>query len=152
MNENYNDFHRRKTKRTFYMHTKQNNCETFLSTKSHTPFKKLDNFRYVFIYKKQYTLRCGIFYEFFEIGIYIQKAWHFALRDVFIYKNPYTFQKAWQFVLPFYVQKFRHFTLRNFWWNLWNWHLYTKSMTLYVTWHFYIQKSRILAKSTTIYA
>ena len=28
-------------------------------------FKKLDNFRYIYIYENQYTLRYGIFHEFF---------------------------------------------------------------------------------------
>ena len=74
----------------FNISKKPNNCETFLYTKSQTLFKKLDNFRYGFIYKKQFTLRCGIFDEIFEIDIYIQKTRHFALRDVFIYKKPDT--------------------------------------------------------------
>ena len=34
---------------------KAKNCKTFLNTKSETLFKKLDNFRYVYIYKKPYT-------------------------------------------------------------------------------------------------
>ena len=46
--------------------------------------KKLQN---VFIYKKPDTLHYGIFHENFQVGIYIQKALHFALRDVFIYKS-----------------------------------------------------------------
>ena len=74
MNENYNDCHHQKTTRTFYIHKKQKNCETYLYTKSPTLFKKLDNFRYVFIYKKQDTLRHGNFHGNFEFGIYIQKA------------------------------------------------------------------------------
>ena len=48
--------------------------------------KKQDNFRYIFIYKKQDTLRYAIF-VIIEVGIYIQKSWQFALRDVFIYKK-----------------------------------------------------------------
>ena len=38
--------------------------------------KKLDNFRFVFVYKKVYTLRYRIFHEIFEVGIYILKASH----------------------------------------------------------------------------
>ena len=64
--------------------------------------KKLRN---VFIYKKPYTLRYGIFHEIFEAGIYLQKAWHFALRDVFIYKKLDTSQKARQFAIRFYIEK-----------------------------------------------
>ena len=79
-----------------YIHKKQKNCGAFLHTKSHTLFKKLDNFRYVFIYKSD-TL------------------------DV-----------------------------TGFLWNFWSCHLYTKSMTLCVTWRVYIQKARHFAKSKTI--
>ena len=35
--------------------------------------------------------------------------------------------------------------------KFWSWHLYTKSMTLCVTWRFYIQKARHFAKSKTIF-
>ena len=64
-----------------------------------------DNLRYVCIYKNQDTLRYTVFHEIFEIGIYIQKSWHFGLRDIFIYKKPDTSQKARQFVLRFYLYK-----------------------------------------------
>ena len=37
--------------------------------------------------------------------IYIQKAWHFVLRDVFIYKKPDTSQKSRQFALRFFYTK-----------------------------------------------
>ena len=36
------------------------------------------------------------------------------LRNVFIYKNPDTFQKARQFPLRFYIQKAMHLTLEDF--------------------------------------
>ena len=48
--------------------------ETFLYTKSQTLFKKQDNFSYFFRYKKHDTGRYAILHEFFEVGIYIQKA------------------------------------------------------------------------------
>ena len=51
----------------------------------------------------------------------MQKVWHFALHDVFIYKNPDTSQKARQFTLSFYIQKYGHFALRNFSLNFSNW-------------------------------
>ena len=82
-----------------YIYTKrENNCARFLY-KSQTLFKKQDNFRYVFIYKKQDTLRDAIFHENFEVSIYVQKAWHFVLtlRD----KNRDTLQKARQFAWRF---------------------------------------------------
>ena len=72
------------------------------------------------MYKKQDILRYVIFHENFEVGIYIQKARHFALRDVLIYKKPGTSQKSRQFALRFYIQKPGHFALRNFSLNFWN--------------------------------
>ena len=42
--------------------------------------------------QNQDTLRHAIFHEILNLA-FIQKAWHFALRDVFIYKNPDTSQK-----------------------------------------------------------
>ena len=76
----------------------------FIFTKTKTLRKKQDNFRSVFIYKKHDTLHCAIFYEIFEVEIYIKKGCHFALREVFIYKNQDTSQKARQFALHFYIQ------------------------------------------------
>ena len=52
---------------------RKTNCETFLYTKSQTLFKKLDNFRYVFQYKKAIHLKLRDFHEIFEVGIHIQK-------------------------------------------------------------------------------
>ena len=43
--------------------------------------------------------------------IYIQKA---KKCETFLYKKPDTFQKTGQFPSRFYIQKSRHFTLRNF--------------------------------------
>ena len=73
----------------------------------------------IFIYKNQVTLRYATFHENFEVGIYIQKSQHFALHEVFIYKNPDTSQKSRQFALcfNFFIQKAGHFALRNFSWN-----------------------------------
>ena len=79
MNENYDDCHHRKTTRT-YIYKKQKKCQTFLYTKSQTLFKKLDNFRYVFQYKKQYTWRYGIFMKFLKF-VFIYKK-HDTLRYV----------------------------------------------------------------------
>ena len=70
----------------------------------------------------------------------------------FIYiQKPDTLQKARQFPLRFYSQKYGHFMLRNFSRNFWNWHLYIykKHNTLrYVD--FYILKSRHLDKSKKV--
>ena len=77
----------------------------FLYTKSQTLCKKQDNFCYVCLYKNQDTLRYAIFHENFEVNIYTQKAWHFALCDIIIYKKRDTSQKARQFVLSFYIKK-----------------------------------------------
>ena len=53
-------------------------------------------------------------------------------RNVFIYKNPDTFQKARQFPLCFYIQKAIHLTLRDFH-EIFEVGIYPKSMTLRVT-------------------
>ena len=59
-----------------------------LYTKIQTLCKKQDNLRYVFIHKKPHTFRYAIFHDFFKLEfIYKQKACHFALREVFIYKS-----------------------------------------------------------------
>ena len=50
----------------------------------------------------------------FQVSIYIQKAWHLVLRDVFTYKERDNSQKARQFALRFYMQKYRQFALRGF--------------------------------------
>ena len=76
---------------------------------------------------------------------YISTKWK-NVKHLFIHRNPDSLQKARQFPLRLYIQKASHFTLRNFSWKFWSWHLYTKSMTLCVTWHVYMQKSRTLRK------
>ena len=80
----------------------------------------------------------------FEAGIYIQKAWHFAVHEVFMYKNPKTSQKTRQLALRFYVQKCGHFALRNFSLNFWNClkgrgHFYMQK-TIHFALHLYTQK------------
>ena len=63
-------------------------CVTFSFTKIHT----------------LYVTR--FFMKFLKVAfIYIQKAWHFALRYVFIYKNPDTSKKARKFALRLYIYK-----------------------------------------------
>ena len=68
--------------------------------------KKQENFCYVLINKSPYTLRSAIFMKFLKLAfIYILKAWHFALRDVFIYiKSLKLRKKARPFALDFYVK------------------------------------------------
>ena len=106
MNENYHDCHHRKTTRMFISTKSKKNGPTFLYTKTQTLFKKLDNFRYVFMYKKPYTLRYGIFMKFLQLAFIYKKHDTFRcvtfltsksqtlrkkqdnLRYVFKYKNP----------------------------------------------------------------
>ena len=95
---------------------KSKKCETFLYTKSQTLFKKLDNIRYVFIYKKPYTWRYGIFIKFLKLE--------------FIYKNHDTLR-----YVTFYIQKARHFTKSK---TIWDTFLYTKIRHFYVT-RFFIE-------------
>ena len=64
-------------------------------------FQKARQFPFRFYIQKATHLTLRDFHEIFEVGICIQKAWHFALRDVFIYKNLDTSQKARQFAIRF---------------------------------------------------
>ena len=59
-------------------------------------------------------------------------------------------KKARQFPLRFCIQKAIHFPLEDFSWIFWSWHLYRKSIKLWVTWSFYIQKARHFAKTKII--
>ena len=54
----------------FYIYKRQKKLQKEY-TKSQTLCKKQDNLRHVFIHKKPDTLRYTIFYEIFEIGVYI---------------------------------------------------------------------------------
>ena len=83
-------------------------------------FSKSKTVSVTFLYTKINTLDVKGFYENDEVGIYIQKAWHFALCDVFIYKKLDTSQKARQFAIRFYIQKSGTFALRNFSLNFWH--------------------------------
>ena len=85
----------------FYIYKKQNKFLNKFYAKSQIFCKKTDNFRYVCIYKKSYTLRYAIFINFIyifkndtflfrgilykEIQILCKKQDN--LRNVFIYKN-----------------------------------------------------------------
>ena len=63
------------------------------------------------------------------------------MRNVFEYKKPDTIQKARQFWLHLYIQKLRHFTLRNFS-RIFEIGIYIqKRMTLRVTLSLYIKKN-----------
>ena len=54
------------------IYIKQKNCETIYIYKNQDTLQKQDNLPYVFIQNKSYTLRYAIFYEIFEISIYIE--------------------------------------------------------------------------------
>ena len=114
MNENYNDCHRRKTKRKFFYKQRGEKIAKRFYIKSQTLFKELDNSRYVFIYKTSYTLRYGVFHEIFVVGIFIQKASQSALRDVFYIQRAKNFAKTKTVCDTFLYTKIRHFALRNF--------------------------------------
>ena len=93
MYENYYNCHHRKTTRTFKYTKRGGNCQTLLYAKSTTLVKKLDNFGYVFEYKKPYTWRYWIFMKFLKISFEYKK--HDTLHYVtFIYKKLDTSQKA----------------------------------------------------------
>ena len=62
-------------------------------------FSKSKTLSVTFLHTKSQTLYVTQFHEIFEVGIYIQKASHFALRDVFMYKKLDTSQKTRQFAI-----------------------------------------------------
>ena len=73
MNENYDDCHHRKTKRT-YIHKKQKQLRNvFIYKKIHT-FQKARQFPLRFYIQKSIHLTLRNFHEIFEVGISIQKA------------------------------------------------------------------------------
>ena len=82
--------------------------------------QKAKKLRNVFIYKKSYTWRYGIFMKFLKLAFIFKK--HDTLRYVtFLYtKKLDTSQKARQFAIRFYIQKSGSFALRDFSLNFWN--------------------------------
>ena len=102
--------------------------------------------RYVFIHKKQDTLRYAIFMKILKLAfIYIQKEGHFALRDVFKNKKPDTSKKARQFASHFlYVKSLTLFVMQFFMEFLklaeGGWHFY-KQKTMQFALNFYLQKT-----------
>ena len=72
MNENYNDYHHRKTKHTFlYLKKKMRNVSIH---KKLDTLQKSRQFPLRFYIQKAIHFTYGIFHEIFEVGIYIQKA------------------------------------------------------------------------------
>ena len=67
INENQNNSHQQTQRARFDIYKKEKIAKYFLNRKSKTiPI-------FIFIYKKQDTLRYVIFHENVEVGIYIQK-------------------------------------------------------------------------------
>ena len=77
----------------FYIYKSQKKPNNFIYKKPDT-LQKSRQFPLRFYIQNKDTLRYTIFHEIFEVGIYIQKAWQFALREVLIYKKPDTSQKS----------------------------------------------------------
>ena len=107
------------TTRTFIYTKSKKNCQMFLYTKSRTLFKKLDNFRYVFIYKKPYTWRYGIFMKFLKLAFTYKKHDTLGYVTFFIQKARH-FAKSKTICDTFYIQKSGTFALRDFLLNFWN--------------------------------
>ena len=120
INENYHDCHDRKAMLTFIYTQKTKKLLNILIYKKPDTFQKARQFPFRFSIQKAIHLTLRHFHEIFEVGIYIQKAWHFALRDVFMHKKLDTSQKARQFAIRFYIQKSGTFALRDFSLNFWN--------------------------------
>ena len=70
--------------------------------------------------------------------------------ETFLYTKSRTlFKKLDNFRCVLYT-KSHTLDVTGFSWSFWSWHLYKKSMTLCVTWRFYIKKARHFVKSKTI--
>ena len=91
INVNNNDSHRQKTTCTFYIYKKQKNCEMFIYIyKKPDILQKTRQFALRFCSQKarHFTLR-----SFSWMFWNCKKEWHFALRDVFIFKKLETSKK-----------------------------------------------------------
>ena len=64
----------RKQRARFYMYKKQKNYRMFLYTKRHTLCQKQDNYRCVFMYKKQDTLRYAVFMKILKLAFIYTKS------------------------------------------------------------------------------
>ena len=105
-----------------YIHKKQKKFPNVFIYKKSDTFQKARQFPLCFYIQKAIHLTLRDFHEIFDVGIFIQRVWHFLLRDVFIYKKLDTWQRARQFAIRFYIQKSGTFALREFslnFWNLW---------------------------------
>ena len=102
MNENCNDCDNWKTMRTFIYRKSKKTLRNVFTYKKPDTFQKARQFPLRFYIQKAKHLTLRYFHEMFEVGIYMQKAWHFALCDVFIYKKLDTSQKPRQFAIRFY--------------------------------------------------
>ena len=94
------------------IYTKRKSSETFINTyKNPDTFQKSRQFSLRFYSKKSPTLYVTqVFMNCLKLAfIYIQKEWHFAFRDIFIYKKPDTSKKARQFALCFFIYKNTYF-------------------------------------------
>ena len=83
MNEDYITAISERQRACFYIQKAEKILNIFI-------YKKLDiiqkarQFPLSFYIQKAWHFTLRNFHETFEVSIYIQKAWHFALRDVFI--------------------------------------------------------------------
>ena len=93
INWNYNNCHQQKTMCTLYIQ-KEKKCETVF-------YKKSKTILVLFLYTKCMIIFVMRFSWKFWIVIYIQKARHFVLCDVFIYIKPDILQKARKCALHF---------------------------------------------------
>ena len=130
----------------FYTH-KSKKLRNVLTYKTPYTFQKARQFPLRFLYTKIISFKLRDFSWIFEVGIFIQKSWHFTLRDVFIYKKLDTSPKSKTICYTFLYTKIRHFVLRDFSLNFWNLrrgggiYLFKK---MHFAWHFYIEKLRTL--------
>ena len=92
---------------------RKENYKTFFIYKKLATFQKARQFMLRFIYKKQHTLCHAIFSWTFEVGIFIQKEWNFALHDVSDTKTG-QFNRCKTVCLRFWIKNLTIFVTRFF--------------------------------------
>ena len=113
MNENYNDCHHRKTRRTFLYTLKSKTiAKLFLHKKPYT-FQKARQFPLRFYLQKAIHLTLRDFYEFLKLAFIYKK--HDTLRQVtFLYTKSQTLRKKQNNLRYVLYTKIRHFCVTRF--------------------------------------
>ena len=129
-------------KLAYFIYTKRKEIAIRFYIQKARHFAKSMTIPVTFLYKNKITLFPPIFHEIFEVGIYIQKAWHFSLCEFLIQKFRHITKRK-TICVRFYIQKSKHFALRNFHGIFeisWGGRTFLYKTTIYFALHIYIEK------------